>query len=98
MLSSVTINCQVTKIVMNSGSQLSELYSVSQMAQVFENVKMVKNCNCQNGKEYQNCITTTQFVKKLSKLSIFVKNCQDSSKNSQDLSNIVKICQKLLKC
>ena len=25
MLSSVTINCEVTKIVMNSGSQLSEL-------------------------------------------------------------------------
>ena len=25
MLSSVTINCQTTKIVMNSGSQLSEL-------------------------------------------------------------------------
>ena len=25
MLSSVTINCQITKIVMNSGSQLSEL-------------------------------------------------------------------------
>ena len=25
MLSSVTINCQVTQIVMNSGSQLSEL-------------------------------------------------------------------------
>ena len=25
MLSSVTIDCQVTKIVMNSGSQLSEL-------------------------------------------------------------------------
>ena len=25
MLSSVTINCQVTKIVMNSGSQLSDL-------------------------------------------------------------------------
>ena len=25
MLSSVTLNCQVTKIVMNSGSQLSEL-------------------------------------------------------------------------
>ena len=34
MLSSVTIDCQVTKIVMNSGSQLSELYSVSQMSQV----------------------------------------------------------------
>ena len=25
MLSSVTINCKITKIVMNSGSQLSEL-------------------------------------------------------------------------
>ena len=25
MLSSVTLNCQVTKIVMNSGSQLSEM-------------------------------------------------------------------------
>ena len=34
MLSSVTLNCQVTKIVMNSGSQLSEMQSVSQMSQV----------------------------------------------------------------
>ena len=34
MLSSVTLNCQVTKIVMNSGSQLSEMYSVSQMSKV----------------------------------------------------------------
>ena len=34
MLSSVTINCQITKIVMVSGSQLSELLSVSQMSQV----------------------------------------------------------------
>ena len=34
MLSSFTINCQVTKIVMNSGSQWSELLSVSQMSQV----------------------------------------------------------------
>ena len=34
MLSSVTINCQITKIVMISGSQLSELLSVSQMSQV----------------------------------------------------------------
>ena len=32
MLSSVTLNCQATKIVMNLGSQLSELYSVSQMS------------------------------------------------------------------
>ena len=31
MLSSVTLNCQATKIVMNSGSQLSQL--VSQMSQ-----------------------------------------------------------------
>ena len=29
MLSSVTINCQVTKIVMNSGSQLSEMSTMS---------------------------------------------------------------------
>ena len=34
MLSSVTLNCQATKIVMNSGSQLSELQLVSQMSQV----------------------------------------------------------------
>ena len=31
MLSTVTLNCQVTKIVMNSGSQLSELQPVSQL-------------------------------------------------------------------
>ena len=58
MLSSVTINCQVTKIVMNSGSQLSELsVSVSQMSLVsrivFFIVKIIlngkSNClNCQN--------------------------------------------------
>ena len=34
MLFSVTINCQVTKIVLYPGSQLSELLSVSQMSQV----------------------------------------------------------------
>ena len=34
MLSSVTIICQVIKIVMNPGSQLSVLLSVSQMSQV----------------------------------------------------------------
>ena len=34
MLSSVTINCQIIKIVMNSGSQLSQLWSVSQISQV----------------------------------------------------------------
>ena len=34
MLSSVALNCQATKIVIKSGSQLSELWSVSQMWQV----------------------------------------------------------------
>ena len=34
MLSTVTVDCQVTKIAMNSGSQLSELQSVSHMSQV----------------------------------------------------------------
>ena len=34
MLSSDTLNCQATKIVMKSGSQLSELRLVSQMTQV----------------------------------------------------------------
>ena len=34
MLSTVTLYCQVTKIVMNSGSQLSDLKSVSQRSQV----------------------------------------------------------------
>ena len=38
MLSSVTLNCQVTMIVMNSGSQSSELQSVSQMSQVSKTV------------------------------------------------------------
>ena len=32
MLSSVTLNCQVKKIVMTSGSQLSEIQPVSQMS------------------------------------------------------------------
>ena len=34
MLSIVTIDCQMTNIVRDSGSQLSELLSVSQMSQV----------------------------------------------------------------
>ena len=34
MLSNVTLNCQVANIVMNSGSQLSELQLVSQKSQV----------------------------------------------------------------
>ena len=36
MLSSVTLKCQATKIVTASGSQLSELQSVSQLSQVFK--------------------------------------------------------------
>ena len=34
MLPTVTFNCQITMIVMSSGSQQSELLSVSQMSQV----------------------------------------------------------------
>ena len=34
MLSSVTSDCQITKIVMDPGSQLSELLSMSQRSQV----------------------------------------------------------------
>ena len=41
MLSSVTLNCQVTKIVMDSGSQLKELQSVSEMSQVRRNVFVI---------------------------------------------------------
>ena len=42
MLSSVTIDCQITKIVMDSGSQLSELLSVSQMSQVLVLARIAK--------------------------------------------------------
>ena len=42
MLSSVTINCQITKIVMVSHSQLSELLSVSQMSQVLVLARIAK--------------------------------------------------------
>ena len=34
MLSTVHLDCQLTKIVMKSGSQLKELLSVSQLSQV----------------------------------------------------------------
>ena len=44
MLSFVTLYCQVTKIVMDSGSQFSELLSVSQMSQV-----TIKFCLCHYG-------------------------------------------------
>ena len=43
MLSTVTLNCQVTKVVMNSGSQLSELQIVSQMSQVCR-IVLRRNC------------------------------------------------------
>ena len=45
MLSTVTLNCQVTKVVMNSGSQLSELQTVSQMSQV---CRIVLRRNCEH--------------------------------------------------
>ena len=47
MLSIVTLNCHVTKIVINSGSQLSELYAVTQRSQVPRIVFVIvllKNC------------------------------------------------------
>ena len=48
MLSSVNLNCQVTKIVMNSGSQLSEWQSMSQRPQVLRIiiviVKIIQHC------------------------------------------------------
>ena len=61
MLSSVTINCHVTKIVMNSGSQLSVLIVIS-----VSNVTSLQDClfNCQNGKKKQ--------LSELSKLSKIV--------------------------
>ena len=48
MLSSVTLNCQVTKIIMNSGSQLSDMTKNRLMA-AFDsnkgpNLKVVKWC------------------------------------------------------
>ena len=43
MLSSVTINCQATMIVMNSGSQMSEFKPVSQMPCL-----QGCHCNCPN--------------------------------------------------
>ena len=60
MLSSVTINCQETKIVINPGSLLSELLSVSQMSQVsitvFSLVKIASVSKLSNFIEnFQNC-------------------------------------------
>ena len=43
MLSTVTLNCQVTKVVKNSGSQLLELQTVSQMSQVCR-IVLRRNC------------------------------------------------------
>ena len=65
MLSSVTLKCQVTKIVMNSGSQLLELKSVYQMSQVLglSLSKIVRNC--QDTKISQNW----QIGHNMSKLS-----------------------------
>ena len=59
MLSSVTLNCQVTKIVMNSGSQLSEFNQCLDNGEIWSNVvglqielsidldagRVVHNCN-----------------------------------------------------
>ena len=45
MLSSVTLNCHVTKIVMDSVSQLSELSQMSQLTRIVF-VVMVRSCSC----------------------------------------------------
>ena len=47
LLSSVTLDCQVTKILMNSGSQLTEMKSVCQMSQVTRcSLKVLFKCIC----------------------------------------------------
>ena len=61
MLSSVTLNCQVTKIVMHLGSQLSELWSVSQMSHVS---RIVHYCQTvKSGKKCQNTINKCKSYK-----------------------------------
>ena len=55
----VTINCQITKIVINSGSQLSELKSMSQRPQVSLSLslsRLSKIKNCQNCKKMYKII------------------------------------------
>ena len=55
-LPSVTLNCQVTKIVMNSGSQLSELKSMSQRPQVSRIINVIVIIqNCKKLKKIQKC-------------------------------------------
>ena len=93
MLSSVTINCQVTKIVMSSGSQLSELQNCNQC------LKGLQDClfNCQNGKS--NCLNC-ENCRQLSKIVKNCQNCKNGQKcqNLSKFSRIVKIVENGLNC
>ena len=76
MLSSVTLDCQLTKTVMNSGSQLSELCLKSHkslgLSELSEMVKVVKNC--------QSCpkLSKLSELSKFSEIVKVVRNCQTS--------------------
>ena len=67
MLSSVTIDCQITKIVMDSGSQLSELLSVSQMSQISLRERWTKK----NRKKLTNVSLVCMYVGRKSEMSVF---------------------------
>ena len=80
-LSSVAFNCRVTKIVMNSGSELSEFEPVSQMSQVsrvviiiVQMVKTVKNVqiveSCQNGVKNVNIVIIFFFLQTCQKFHL----------------------------
>ena len=76
MLSTVTIDCQVTMIVMNSGSQFSELLSVSQMSQVSKIVlKVVKIFKIQQKLKICQICQLLSNLSKIVKFAKFVKNC-----------------------
>ena len=99
MLSSVTINCQVTMIVMISGSQISIL----RIAISVSIVTSLKDClfNCQIvsvdkivNKFIKNCQNCPKLLKKIvnfSKLSKGVKSCHNYQKTVKIVNKIVKI-------
>ena len=75
MLSTVTLNCQVTKIVTNSDSQLSKLSKCLKLSRI---VRIVKNSqkrqqNCQNCQNYEKGCQICQKLSKKFKLSIILK-------------------------
>ena len=78
MLSSVTLNCQVTKIVMNKGSQLSELLSVSHMP------------NCQTDKRITKLSKIVKIVTKYQIVKIVIK-CQIINNQKSSLSKFSRL-------